>query len=729
MVKNIKIFEFPLIYSPSGMSEYACPDGEMYVRAEKKVSSEIYYNPEDLEQVKVEPGLLLTVAHNGSWRHIYYEGGLLKWGDGSGSGKSNISLMAGDALGDVHGAVHVGEFVLLATSRGRRWLRCLTTGFKDLGSHLPSLQITYNTVARSVSDYFPLGVGWPSTTLVMTLESGDIETVNRMLAGGNGRFKGSLSEKSRNEIDGNIRGMVDDFVKKVTDRRLYLGPVNISYALRFYDGSHGVWSSPVRINPTGTDGVAQGVIITDYEITGNILRTSVEIRSLPVTIMAEVNSIDSLAQWEGIIEGVDFFITPEIPIWNTAQEVSGVTSINKQKAWNVGRYDSNVLTRSLQETSEYRMLNQVSFSSILSAYSQKIPISFEGKVALKTDETPEFIQSNLIPDGVGKVSSSPVVWGKLTPTTEDGVRQLCLEIAPAGNPFIWHTDRRHTPDVGEILGILPAVKSLSSGQLGEFPAYLFAMTGVWALRVDSSGRIAATQPICSYIPLSAKNITAIAEGVAFVASRGIIYLKGSSVTILSDTLEKSVTGAKMDIPFLQGCTLTADKDEERIFVEHGDTIYCYDFRTAKWLKPESMAVKPGIWLPDSLTPDRYPELFYGEGTGNSGGTAGESGSIRLPGDEADEDTHSSSRETRTLKLGGASRRKRVLTVDVIAEGVAGADEKVRLYGADLPGVWHLLGVGTGRRLGALIGSPRRFHKVAFEGFSTPPIALIIKVQQ
>lgn len=85
--------------------------------------------------------------------------------------------------------------------------------------------------------------------------------------------------------------------------------------------------------------------------------------------------------------------------------------------------------------------------------------------------------------------------------------------------------------------------------------------------------------------------------------------------------------------------------------------------------------------------------------------------------------------TRTLKLGGASRRRRVVSVDVVAEGEWRVGEGVALYGADIPGVWHPLADVAGRRVASLTGSPWRFHKVVMRGFASPPMGLVISVRQ
>jgi len=707
MRRKTKTFEIPLTMKQSGLDEYLCPDGELLslpgegggsasdaetppafdpsltIRGERETDAIVVFAPDD--------------DHDGDI-FIYSDGNTLFYRCPA-DGADHPIVLIEDLLGEVTGGVQTGKFVTLTTSEGLRWLVWRDGTFADLGTRLPEPKLRIECRQQPVRDYSPMGVGWPEFTLIIPIDPADTERMSTLLSGGNGRLKGSFAAKTQEAIDAAVNGLLEDFLLTAGDARLMIGPCRCVTALRMYDGSHTYWSEPMVIAPNEEaggigGGISGGLVISEASIDGDTLRCRVEIRSVPCSIEVTVEDPDRLALWSGIVESVDIFLTPEAPIWSVGKEVDGVTSIDHNKAWRLRNPTASAISLWLNEHSDYHLFATIDRDKLVASYSQGVPLSLADSLRESAETLPDFgWRIPFVAAGTGKVSGSAALWGCDT--------DWRLALSVNANPFVWPSRSRTTPDAGGILGVAPAVKSLSSGQLGEFPSYLFTTRGVWALRAGADGEIEAAQAISLHRLVAPRSFAVTQDGVAFLTRRGVILLNGSSEAVISDSVAK-------DLDYL------AEKGEE-VIIPDSDTLersrIWYDYPSGNLI----------IWIDGDVndTPCAWCYSFRYERWL----------AARAVGSGAKNATEPVVMETRALKLDGARKRRRVVDVEVIADGKWRQGEGIRLYGANIPGVWHLIADMPGRRIGRLAGTPWRFHKVVMRGFISAPYALIISVLQ
>lgn len=104
------------------------------------------------------------------------------------------------------------------------------------------------------------------------------------------------------------------------------------------------------------------------------------------------------------------------------------------------------------------------------------------------------------------------------------------------NPFNFPASGISTIGDGDIIGLSSATQALSQGQFGEFPLYAFTSSGIWALYLNEKGTYSAKQPISRDVCSSASSITQTDTGVIFVSAQGLMYLRGSNTSSISEQL-------------------------------------------------------------------------------------------------------------------------------------------------------------------------------------------------
>lgn len=185
---------------------------------------------------------------------------------------------------------------------------------------------------------------------------------------------------------------------------------------------------------------------------------------------------------------------------------------------------------------------------------------------------------------------------------------------------------RYALNCGDILGISTAAKALSQGQFGQFPLYIFATDGIWALSLDEEGRFVANQPVSRDVVTDPSTITQIDGGVVFATKQGLKLLSGSDVTLISKDLDGHNISEDLikthlqafadklgkDSPLVEDTELFVNRAEHakiaydyahhllHVFPEGEHWHYVYDFETAQWatqlLDASVKAIVPGYPL-------------------------------------------------------------------------------------------------------------------------------------
>ena len=105
------------------------------------------------------------------------------------------------------------------------------------------------------------------------------------------------------------------------------------------------------------------------------------------------------------------------------------------------------------------------------------------------------------------------------------------------NPFVFPLLGINTVGTGEIIAITTASKALSAGQKGQFPLYILTTSGIWAMRVSSTGNYESVDSVTRDVCLSANSVSQLDSEVVFATDRGVMMLSGSQSICISDILD------------------------------------------------------------------------------------------------------------------------------------------------------------------------------------------------
>lgn len=233
-----------------------------------------------------------------------------------------------------------------------------------------------------------------------------------------------------------------------------------------------------------------------------------------------------------------------------------------------------------------------------------------GQVRYKSYPTKAMDQADVAYAFVGFGVDITATESATLPETENATIEMpnSLIVSKANNPFVFPATDMVTFTAGEILNLAVANVPLSEGQAGQFPLYVFTDEGVFAMTVDSEGKLRTSHNVSRDILLSKDALIGIEQGVFFAAARGVLLLQGSRVTKVSSQMEgrpevmdaplmakaEDVLGYFVDSPiplrpFLNGCFFTYDYANTRIIIcnPHFNAMYVYKFDTQSWHRLQS----------------------------------------------------------------------------------------------------------------------------------------------
>lgn len=126
----------------------------------------------------------------------------------------------------------------------------------------------------------------------------------------------------------------------------------------------------------------------------------------------------------------------------------------------------------------------------------------------------------------------------MAPKVTDSVVDVANKVytSEINNPFYFPLAGINTVGSGEILGIATVTKALSQGQFGQFPLYVFATDGVWAMEVGDDGLYRSIKPISRDVCINGISITQTDNAVLFVSEKGVMMIDGSEISCISDMM-------------------------------------------------------------------------------------------------------------------------------------------------------------------------------------------------
>lgn len=282
------------------------------------------------------------------------------------------------------------------------------------------------------------------------------------------------------------------------------------------------------------------------------------------------------------------------------------------------------------------------------------------------------------------------------------------------NPFYFPVTSINTIGTGEILGISSAVKALSQGQFGQFPMYVFATDGVWALETSASGTFTAKQPVTRDVCICPESITQVDGAVLFATDRGIMMLQGSTANCISLDLDKDAQDLtafphliellnKHDYPipsvdsnfkeYVKDCRMVYDYVNQRIIIAKPSATYAYVYsmKSNTWGMIEST-------IADSI--NSYPETY----------AVDKNGALIDFSHPTIKDVKATL-VTRPIKFGTPNDLKTIRTI--VQRGmIERRDVKFILYGSRDLVNWYALASTTTSFLKGISGTPYKYFRLA-----------------
>ena len=315
------------------------------------------------------------------------------------------------------------------------------------------------------------------------------------------------------------------------------------------------------------------------------------------------------------------------------------------------------------------------------------------------------------------VNTSRRPWGEVAKTpsepaiVSDPNKVYTSEI---NNPFYFPVTGINTIGTGEIRGISSAVKALSQGQFGQFPMYVFASDGVWALETSASGTFNAKQPVSRDVCICPESITQVDGAVLFATDRGIMMLQGSTANCISLDLDKDAQDLtafpqliellnkhQYPIPsvdsnfkeYVKDCRMVYDYVNQRIIVAKPNATYAYVYsmKSNKWGMIESSIV-------DSI--NSYPEAY----------AVGKDGGLLDYSNPTIKDVKATL-VTRPIKFDTPNELKTIRTI--VQRGmIERRDVKFILFGSRDLVNWYALASTTTSFLKGVSGTPYKYFRLA-----------------
>lgn len=230
-----------------------------------------------------------------------------------------------------------------------------------------------------------------------------------------------------------------------------------------------------------------------------------------------------------------------------------------------------------------------------------------------------------------------------------------LLVSETNNPFVFPAGDSVSFTGKEVLNMAVATIPLSEGQFGLFPLYVFTDEGVFALSVNAEGRFVSNHPVSRDVLINRDALAGIEQGVFFASARGLLLLRGSTVTKVSSLMDGrpsalkgdlgeaigGYVGQSVDTPeafneFIKSCAIAYDYANSRILlVRDGYSYqYVYKFDTESWHRIKAgvgTAVRVINTYPEATIVTRVPMITENQAAYDFSVFSESSNAVSLPG--------------------------------------------------------------------------------------------------
>lgn len=143
---------------------------------------------------------------------------------------------------------------------------------------------------------------------------------------------------------------------------------------------------------------------------------------------------------------------------------------------------------------------------------------------------------NLPYDSSWRVMGGQNVYGEYRPYED---KPNVMKVSKVENPFVFPAKSAYSLSNGKIIAMASNTATLSEGQFGQHPLYLFSRHGIEVLSVDTSGVTAYSNvyPVSTEVCQNPKSVCGIDAGVLFHGSQGVMLISGGKCMKLSSAVD------------------------------------------------------------------------------------------------------------------------------------------------------------------------------------------------
>lgn len=118
-------------------------------------------------------------------------------------------------------------------------------------------------------------------------------------------------------------------------------------------------------------------------------------------------------------------------------------------------------------------------------------------------------------------------------------RENILKVSMVENPFIFPAKCTYPLSQGKILALSTNRSTMSEGQFGEHPLYIFSENGIGVMSVDSSGTTAYSNmyPVSHEVCRNSDSVCGVDSGVLFWGTQGVMLISGNRCFSLSVSMD------------------------------------------------------------------------------------------------------------------------------------------------------------------------------------------------
>lgn len=118
-------------------------------------------------------------------------------------------------------------------------------------------------------------------------------------------------------------------------------------------------------------------------------------------------------------------------------------------------------------------------------------------------------------------------------------RSDVLKVSELNNPLVWPNDKTYTVGSGNIVSMAVATKAMSQGQFGQYPLYVFASDGIYAM-LSGGGDVLYSHvaPVNHHVVENARTVCPVDEAVVFGTRQGLFILAGGDAVNISTPLDE-----------------------------------------------------------------------------------------------------------------------------------------------------------------------------------------------